>query len=81
MSQIINLNSQNSYEIKVCGQLDNSWLEWLGEVEIQVEYLDEVGLVTMISNILMDQAGLVGLVRRLHGLGILLISIHLGIPP
>lgn len=81
MSQIINLNSQNSYEIKVCGQLNHTWLESLGEVEIQAEHMDGFGIITMISNIHIDQAGLVGLIRKLHGLGILLISIQLGLPP
>jgi hypothetical protein len=33
--------------------------------------------VTTISNVLMDQSGLVGLIRRLHGRGIVLISIRL----
>jgi hypothetical protein len=76
MSQPISLNSQNRYEIKVYGQVDDSWLGWFGEAEIHSESLADDDQVTTFSNIVMDQAGLVGLIRRLHGLGIVLISIR-----
>ena len=79
MSQSISLNSQNNYEIKVYGQLDDSCLGWFGETEVHVETLVDNSQVTTFSNIIMDQAGLVGLIRRLHGLGIVLISIRLGL--
>jgi len=77
MSQSISLNSLNSYEIKVFGQLDESWLGLFGEAETKSEILENDVKVTTISNIIMDQAGLVGLIRRLHGLGIVLKSIRL----
>ena len=76
MSQSMSLNSLNQYEIKIYGQLDDSWLGWFGEAKSNTETLDDASQVTTISNVLMDQAGLVGLIRRLHGLGILLISIR-----
>jgi hypothetical protein len=76
MPQPISLNSQNKYEIKISGQLDESWLGWFGEAEIHSETLADNGQVTTFSNIVMDQAGLVGLIRRLHGHGIVLISIR-----
>jgi len=76
MSQSISLNSQNRYEIKICGQLDDSWLGWFGGAKSNVETLDDNGQVTTFSDVVMDQAGLVGLIRRLHGLGIVLISIR-----
>ena len=76
MSQSISLNSQNSYEIKVYGQLDDSWLGLFGNAESHTDILEDNIQVTTISNIAMDQAGLVGLVRRLHGLGIVLLSIQ-----
>ncbi len=71
------LNSQNSYEITVCGQLDDSWLAWFGEAKAPVEVVADECELTTFSNIRMDQAGLVGLIRRLHGHGIVLISIQL----
>jgi len=77
MSQSISLTSQNIYEIRICGQLDDSWLGWFGEeVKANSEELIDHSQVTTFSNVIMDQAGLVGLIRRLHGLGIVLISIR-----
>jgi len=76
MSQSISLNSQNRYEIKIYGQLDDSWLGLFGEAESHTAILEDNLQVTTISNIVMDQAGLVGLIRRLHGLGIVLLSVQ-----
>jgi len=76
MPESISLNSQNRYEIKVYGQFDDSWLDWFGEAEIRAEILEDDNQVTTFSNVVLDQAGLVGLIRRLHGMGILLKSIR-----
>lgn len=76
MPQSTSLNSQNSYEIKFYGQLDDSWLGWFGEAKAHAEILADNSQVTTFSNVVMDQAGLVGLIRRLHGLGVVLISIR-----
>ena len=76
MSQSMSLNSQNEYEIKIHGQLDCSWLAGLGDAITPIDIVVDDNEVTTLSNIVMDQAGLVGLIRRLHGLGIVLISIR-----
>jgi len=76
MSQSISLNSQNRYEITISGQPDASWLGWFGDAKALVEILVDNSSVTTFSNVTMDQAGLVGLIRRLHGIGIVLISIR-----
>lgn len=76
MSQTMSLNSQNQYEIKIHGQLDDSRLDWFGEAKAHAEISVDESQVTTFSNVVMDQAGLVGLVRRLHGLGIVIISIR-----
>jgi hypothetical protein len=75
MSQSISLNSQNNYEIKIYGQLDEAWRGWFGEASTHAEILADGSQVTTCSDVIMDQAGLVGLLRRLHGHGIVLISI------
>ena len=74
MTHSLSLNSQNKYEIKVYGQLDDACLGWFGETPIRSDVLVDDVQVTTISNVIMDQAGLVGLIRRLHGYGIVLIS-------
>ncbi|MBE7433287.1 MAG: hypothetical protein HS100_05180 [Anaerolineales bacterium] len=77
MTQSISLNSQNKYEIHIYGQPDASWLVWFGQADVRSDTLADDTQVTTFSNIVMDQAGLVGLIRRLHGLGIVLISVQL----
>jgi hypothetical protein len=76
MPHSISLNSRNSYEIKFCGQVDDSWLSWFGDAKAHTEISPDNNQVTTFSDVIMDQAGLVGLIRRLHGLGIVLISIR-----
>jgi hypothetical protein len=76
MSPSISLNSQNKYEIKVYGQPDDSWQGWFGEAKVQTEVLSDNNQVTTFSDVIMDQAGLVGLIRRLHGIGFVLISVR-----
>jgi hypothetical protein len=76
MPQSISLNSQNKYEIKVYGQADDSWRGWFGEAEVRSETLADGTQATTFSTVVMDQAGLVGLIRQLHGHGIVLISVR-----
>ncbi|MFN8486205.1 MAG: hypothetical protein U0350_01355 [Caldilineaceae bacterium] len=76
MAQSISLNSQNRYEIKIHGQPDDSWLGWFGEAAVQAELLADDCQVTTIANVIMDQADQTGLIRRLHGHGIVLLSIR-----
>ena len=80
MPYSISLNSQNRYEIKVYGQLDDSWLSRCSEAKVHTEVLADASRVTTFSDVVMDQAGLVGLIRRLHGVGVVLISIRLESP-
>lgn len=75
MAQPINLNSQNVYEIRVRGEIDMSWLTGWGEAEVQPEIIGD-GHPSTRFKIVTDQAGLVGLIRRLHGLGVVLVSIR-----
>ena len=75
MSHSISLNSQNKYEIQVYGHLDESWLSWFENAKVRVETLTDNTQATTFSEVVMDQAALVGLIRRLHGHGIVLLSI------
>jgi hypothetical protein len=70
------LNSQNRYEIRVNGQVDGSILEWFGDAKADLKLSAEGAQMTVFYDVVMDQAGLVGLIRRLHGLGFVLLSIR-----
>ena len=76
MPQSISLNAQHRYEIKIHGQPDDAWLDWFGGAEVQAAILTDDTQVTTFANVVLDQAGLVGLIRRLHGHGIVLLSIR-----
>ena len=76
MEQSINLHAENVYEITVKGEINVSWLTGCGEVEIQTEHLAGGGQQCTRSKVVTDQAGLVGLIRRLHGLGVVFVSVR-----
>jgi hypothetical protein len=54
MPQPISLNSQNKYEIKVYGQVDDSWLGWFGNAKVQIETLTDGNQMTTFSDVVMD---------------------------
>jgi len=50
MSQSMSLNSQNRNETKIYGQLDDSWLCWLGEAKAHAEIFVDHCQVTPFSH-------------------------------
>jgi hypothetical protein len=69
-------DSETHYRIELQGHVDVEWLQSFEEaVEIVV---DETGQMDDISvlDLYADQAGIVGLVRRLHGLGMTILQIQ-----
>ncbi len=76
MEKPTGLNSENVYEIMVRGDIELSWLTGLAEVDVQTENITGSGHQPTPFRIVTDQAGLVGLIRRMHGLGIVLLSIR-----
>jgi hypothetical protein len=72
--QKLTLDRPATYQIKVPGELDESWSEWAGGMTITVESEGEGPPVTTLTGTL-DQAALQGLLRRLYSLGLPLISV------
>jgi hypothetical protein len=68
------------FRICIRGQLDASWSEYFAVESISVE-VDEAGLcfTTLISGPV-DQAALVGMINRLNGLGLPVVSV-VRLPP
>ena len=71
----LSLDRPAPYEIKVPGQLDQSWADWIGGLTIRVESEGEGPPITILSGEI-DQAALQGLLRRLYSLGLPLISVR-----
>ena len=63
------------YEIRVPGELDATWSDWVGGMTIIVESEGEGPPVTTLTGTI-DQAALQGLLRRLYSLGLPLISVR-----
>lgn len=62
------------YQITVPGHLDESWTEWNGKMTVRTVCEGDGPPVTILTGIV-DQAALHGLLRRLYGLGLPLISV------
>jgi hypothetical protein len=63
-----------SYEIEVAGLMDRAWEDWLEAPRIVAMVLDGQP-VTRLTVHFQDQAGLIGLLRQLHGMGLDLLSV------
>ena len=59
------------YEIKIKGQLDESWSDWLEGLEVNL--LDNGEMI--LSGYIGDQAALLGTLNKIHGLNLTLLSL------
>ncbi len=58
------------YQIRVKGHMDRRWTEWFGDVSITLEDNGDTRLTCLV----VDQAALYGLLRKVRDLGMPLIS-------
>lgn len=72
--QKLSLDRPATYQIKVPGQLDQSWSDWGAGLAVAVESEGDDPPVTTLTGTF-DQAALQGLLRRLYSLGLPLISV------
>jgi len=73
--QKLTLDRPVTYQIVVPGQIGESWSDWAGGMTIAVECEGDGPPVTALTGTL-DQAALLGLLRRLYFLGLPLISVN-----
>lgn len=70
------LDEQAEYVIKVQGHIDATLADWFGPLNI-ISGVDEGHrVISTLAGLVADQAGLLGLIRHLHGLGIVLLSVE-----
>lgn len=80
------LDQKANYVIKIQGCIDGNLVDWYGPVDVAAapagadDPAAPDGVVTTLSGIIVDQAGLVGLIRHLHGLGLALLSVERVVP-
>jgi hypothetical protein len=65
------------YQIRIKGHLDRRWTEWFGGLSITLEDNGE----TLLTCLVVDQAALYGLLRKVRDLGMPLISASRVKPP
>ncbi len=70
------LDRATNYRIRIEGLVDSSLAEWFGPVEIRGGTHADGRAITELAGTAADQAALVGLIRHLHGLGIVLLSVE-----
>jgi len=68
----LTLDRPVTYQIRVPGQLDESWSGW--NREMVITFADDPPVTTLTGP--MDQAALQGLLRRLYSLGLPVISVQ-----
>ena len=73
--QSLALDQPATYEIRVPGELDPSWTDWAGGMEISVVREECGPSITTLTGAVADQAALQGLLRRLYSLGLPLLSV------
>jgi hypothetical protein len=71
----LTLDRPATYQIKVPGELDESWSDWIGGMAITFDSEGDNSPVTTLTGTV-DQAALQGLLRRLYSLGLPLISVN-----
>jgi hypothetical protein len=74
VKQGLTLDRPAVYEIKVPGELDESWTDWDGKMTVIVESRGEGPPVTTLIGTI-DQAALHSVLRRLYSLGLPLLSV------
>ena len=62
-----------TYQIEIRGQVDVSEINVMSPVEMSVEWVYSGATLLAVHT---DQSGLIGLIRHLHGLGFVLLSLH-----
>ena len=75
VKQELTLDQSATYQIKVPGEIDESWSDWLAGMTMAVERRGEDPPVTTLTGTV-DQAALHGVLRRLYSLGLPLISVN-----
>ena len=66
------MNDVCTYHIQLRGLVDESEVNAMSPLEMTVERVDQAATLITVCT---DQSGLIGLLRHLHGLGFVLLSV------
>jgi hypothetical protein len=68
----LNQTQPTIYQIRVKGHLDDGWSDWFDGLIITLEADGD----TLLTGPVVDQCALYGLLKKVHDLGLLLISVN-----
>jgi hypothetical protein len=64
-----------SYRIVILGELDPSWSEWLGGMQVTTDYDPDGKTITTLYGEILDQAALRGVLNKIWDLHLTLLSV------
>ena len=64
------------YRIRIEGQLDERWSDYLGGLEIRCASPPSHRAITVLTGTLLDQAALIGILNTLYNLRLTLLSVE-----
>jgi hypothetical protein len=67
------INDVHTYQIKIQGQIEEDDISRTSPHRFTVELAPDSNTSIMLQT---DQSGLIGLLRHLHGLGLVILSVH-----
>jgi hypothetical protein len=73
----LTLASPATYRIRVQGRLDSTWSALFGDMALSYQGASGLTPLTILTGRVLDQAALFGLLNRLYGLGLPLVSVQL----
>lgn len=63
------------YQLKIAGEMDKSWSDWLGSIQIISESQEDGAVFTTLTVDATDQSALFGILDRIRDLNFELISV------
>lgn len=64
------------YQIKIRGLLDQSWTNWLGDVQIDAARQNNGDMISTLTVDILDQAALFGILDHIRDVNLPLISVN-----
>jgi hypothetical protein len=64
------------YRVRVQGVIERRWVDQLARMKVAYRNVGRVNAVTVLTSDALDQAGLLGLLNQLYGLGLPLVSVQ-----
>lgn len=68
-------NQEQTYQIKVQGEMDETWSGWFADLKIETARENEERIVTSLTGSVADQSALRGILCKLWDLNLTLISV------